>query len=124
MLNKRTHYKKYGGKTNKQWLFERLIENNEELSNEEIANILTYDVSETSKEQVEVMRARYKAKLKAKIKGSDVYSKAINEIIKEEDIQQKLYKMISKQSENLADTKFKKEEMQVKVFEKLMDVLS
>lgn len=120
----RAQSKTYGEKTNKQWYFERIYNANPNLSNKEIANILSYDVSETSKKEVEVMKSRYKAKLKAKLKGNDTYHKAINKLVKEEDVIQKYYKMIFNQTEHIAETKFEDEKVKLEVFKKLVDTLS
>ncbi len=82
---RRTQSKKYAGKMSKTFIAREYFTKYPEKTNEEIAIILSNDISKTSKEQVEVMRSRWKSDLKKAISSHPELSKQVRKTITSDD---------------------------------------
>ncbi|MFL1780832.1 hypothetical protein ABSA28_00535 [Candidatus Hepatincolaceae symbiont of Richtersius coronifer] len=85
---KRVQSKKYGKRTSKTFVAELYFTSYPDKTNEEIANILSEDVSKTSLNQVEVMRSRWKNKLQRLITKHPELNRQVRKIITSADFQQ------------------------------------
>ncbi len=87
----KTQSKKYGKLANKTWLAEHYFIKNPHLTNDEIARIISREVSETSKRQVDVIRSRWKSKMQKAISSKLEISTQTLKIITSKDFQQSFF---------------------------------
>ncbi len=84
----KTQSKKYGKLANKTWLAEHYFIKNPHLTNDEIARIISREVSETSKRQVDVIRSRWKSKMQKAISSHPEITIQVRKQITSLDFQQ------------------------------------
>ncbi len=86
MARRTTQSKKYGGKISKTYIAELYFSKNPELTNEEIAKVLSDDISTTSINHVAMMRSRFKNKMAELIANHPTISNIVKKIISSEDL--------------------------------------
>ena len=86
MARRTTQSKKYGGKISKTYIAEAYFSKNPDISNEEIAKIISDDISSTSINQVAMMRSRFKNKMAELIANHPIISSSVKKIINSEDL--------------------------------------
>ena len=86
MARRTTQSKKYGGKISKTYIAELYFSKNHDMTNEEIAKIISDDISPTSINQVAMMRSRFKNKMAELIANHPSISNSVKKIINSEDL--------------------------------------
>ena len=84
MARRTTQSKKYGGKISKTYIAELYFSKNHDMTNEEIAKIISDDISPTSINQVAMMRSRFKNKMAELIANHPSISNSVKKIINSE----------------------------------------